>query len=160
MALDDNIENAAWRQSLRDFKAYLALERHLSQNPVEAYLRDVAHLARYAQQQGRGPDAVDLELLRGLLVQLTDAGVAIASQCRIVSGWRTFYKMMVVSDAMDENPAELLDMPRGSRHLPDVFSDSEVKDTYEKYIVQDMLVDREGNIAAHTILDYLAEDEK
>lgn len=93
---------------------------------MEAYLRDVSHLALYAGGQKIGPTEVTLETLQGLVAQLHDAGIALATQCRIVSGLRTFYRMMLMSDAIDANPAELLEMPRTSRHLPDVLTNEEV----------------------------------
>ena len=72
------------------------------------------------------PSEVTLDHLRGLVAELHDAGVALATQCRIISGLRTFYRMMLIEDAVDANPAELLEMPRSSRHLPDVLTDDEV----------------------------------
>ena len=126
MNIIESIENPEWKRALRDFRSYLKLERQLSENSVEAYLRDVSHLALYAGGQKIGPTEVTLETLQGLVAQLHDAGIALATQCRIVSGLRTFYRMMLMSDAIDANPAELLEMPRSSRHLPDVLTNDEV----------------------------------
>ena len=126
MNIIESIENPEWKRALRDFRSYLKLERQLSENSVEAYLRDVSHLALYAGGQKIGPTEVTLETLQGLVAQLHDAGIALATQCRIVSGLRTFYRMMLMSDAIDANPAELLEMPRTSRHLPDVLTNEEV----------------------------------
>jgi len=111
---------------MRSFHTYLKLERNLSDNSIEAYLRDVAHLARYAIGEGKKPETVDLEDLRALLELLNDTQIALASQSRIVSGLRTFYRMLVVEDVVKENPVALLEMPRSSRHLPDVLSNDEI----------------------------------
>lgn len=111
---------------MRSFHTYLKLERNLSDNSIEAYLRDVAHLARYAIGVGKKPETVDLEDLRALLELLNDTQIALASQSRIVSGLRTFYRMLVVEDVVKENPVALLEMPRSSRHLPDVLSNDEI----------------------------------
>ena len=112
--------------ALHQLRRYLRLERGLSGNSVEAYLRDVSHLARYAVAIGKGPAEIGQEDLRDLLAEMNEADIALATQSRIVSGWRTFYKMMVMSDEVKENPAELVEMPRTSRHLPDVLSDDEI----------------------------------
>lgn len=104
----------------------MKLERQLSVNSIEAYLRDVAQLARFATEHGVEPGAVDLDLLRHFVAMLHDMGVALATQCRIVSGLRTFYRMMVIEDAVNDNPAELLEMPRSSRHLPDVLTNDDI----------------------------------
>ena len=122
----ESVTDSDWKRALRSFRAYLKLERQLSDNTIDAYLRDVSHLALYAVETGKKPEEIELPDLRGLVAQLYDAGVALATQCRIVSGLRTFYRMMLVEDAVKANPVELLEMPRGSRHLPDVLTDDEV----------------------------------
>ncbi|MBP5327862.1 MAG: tyrosine recombinase [Bacteroidales bacterium] len=126
MNIIESIDEPKWKRAIRDFRSYLKLERQLSDNSIDAYLRDVSHLAQYAIDNNRAPDEISLEDLRGLVAILHDMGVALATQCRIVSGLRTFYRMMLLEDAVDENPVDLLEMPRGSRHLPDVLTNEEV----------------------------------
>lgn len=116
----------AWRRALRDFAAYLRLEKGLAANSVEAYGRDALHLARYASSAGVDPQQVSLDLLRDLLGELVDADIAVASQCRMISGWRVFFRMLIVDDDIADNPAELLDMPLHPQHLPDVLTDDDI----------------------------------
>ncbi len=126
MNIVESIDDPKWKRAIRDFRSYLKLERQLSDNSIDAYLRDVSHLAQYAIDNKRAPEEISLDDLRGLVAILHDMGVALATQCRIVSGLRTFYRMMLLEDAVDENPVDLLEMPRGSRHLPDVLTNDEV----------------------------------
>ena len=126
MNIVESIDDPKWKRAIRDFRSYLKLERQLSDNSIDAYLRDVSHLAQYAIDNKRAPEEISLDDLRGLVAILHDMGVALATQCRIVSGLRTFYRMMLLEDAVDENPVDLLEMPRGSRHLPDVLTNEEV----------------------------------
>ena len=126
MSIIETITNPSWKRALRSFRTWLTLERQLSANSIEAYLRDVAHLAQFADERGLPPEQITLDHLRQFVALLHDMGVALATQCRIVSGLRTFYSMMVVEDAVKENPAELLEMPRASRHLPDVLTNDDV----------------------------------
>lgn len=111
---------------MRDFETHLRLERNLADNSVQAYLRDVAHLRRWAEPQGISPHGVTAEHLKLLLKQLNEVDVAVATQCRIISGLRTFYRMMVLDDALGENPAALVEMPARPRHLPDVLSNDDI----------------------------------
>lgn len=115
-----------WTQHIRDFEAHLRLERNLSGNSVQAYLRDVEHLRRFAEPLGLSPEAVGKEQMNELLLQLNEAGIAVATQCRIISGWRAFFRMLVIEGLLKENPAELLDMPSRGKHLPDVLTDDDV----------------------------------
>lgn len=115
-----------WTQHIHDFEAHLRLERNLSGNSVQAYLRDVEHLRRFAEPLGLSPEAVGKEQMNELLLQLNEAGIAVATQCRIISGWRAFFRMLVIEGSLKENPAELLDMPSRGKHLPDVLTDDDV----------------------------------
>jgi len=123
----------SWSQHIRDFEVHLRLERNLSDNSVQAYLRDVEHLRRFAEPLGLEPEAVGAEQMNELLKQMNEAGQsttggspAVTSQCRLISGWRSFFKMLVIEGILKENPAELLDMPTRGRRLPDVLTDEDV----------------------------------
>ena len=59
-------------------------------------------------------------------VYLNDLGIAPTSQRRIISGWRMFFKHLVIEDAIKENPADLLDLPLRPQHLPDVLTDEDI----------------------------------
>ena len=124
-----------WHRYIRDFEAHLRLERNLADNSVQAYLRDVEHLRRYVEPAGIEPQDVTVEHIQGLLKELAESGIAITTQCRIISGLRTFYRMLVIEDVIPENPAELVDMPTRPQHLPDVLTDEDVaaiQDTFDR----------------------------
>lgn len=115
-----------WQRCARNFETYLRLERNLAVNSVEAYMRDFAHLRRVAEPLGVGPAEVTEEHLRLLLKELNEAHVAVSTQCRILSGLRTLFKMMVLNDEIKESPADGIDMPMRPQHLPDVLSDQDI----------------------------------
>jgi integrase/recombinase XerD len=126
MNLVQSITDPEWRRALNAFRTYLKLEKQLSDNSIAAYLNGVSHLAQFAVETGKNPDQITLDDLRQLVGELHDLQVALATQCRIVSGLRTFYRMLVIEDVLKDNPAELLEMPRPSRHLPDVLTNEEI----------------------------------
>lgn len=115
-----------WNRCTRDFEAYLKLEKGLASNSVEAYLRDVGILRAYGEDHALGPTDFVLDTLQDVLDTLNAYGIAVTTQCRIISGWRSFFKMLVVNDDLADNPAELLDMPTRPKHLPDVLTDDEI----------------------------------
>lgn len=115
-----------WEKYVRDYEVFLRLEKHLADNSVEAYLRDVAHLRRYAERRGLDPCSVKLEDLQEFLVELNQVEVALSTQSRLLSGIRLFFRMLVMGDEIKENPADLIEMPRQSRHLPDVLNNEEI----------------------------------
>jgi integrase/recombinase XerD len=50
-----------------------------------------------------------------------------ASQARIISGIRTFYKYCLLEDITKKDPSTLLEAPKLTRHLPDVLSFTEIE---------------------------------
>lgn len=117
---------ASWRRNRRDFETYLHLEKGLADNSIQAYLRDFDHLARFMSEQNTDSEHVDVEQLRQLLALLNDTGIASTSQRRMIAGWRMFFHMLVVDDAVKDNPADLLDLPLRPKHLPDVLTDEDI----------------------------------
>ena len=115
-----------WQLARREFRKYLMLEKGMAKNSVEAYLRDMDHLLHFAEERGIAPESVSQSDLQALIAELNEVGIAITTQCRLISGWRSFFHMMVISDDIKENPASLLVMPTKPKHLPDVLSDSDV----------------------------------
>lgn len=120
-----NVEQI-WRREVRDFETYLKLEKGLADNSIQAYLRDIAHLSRFMQEQGVAPEEVTLDHLQLLLKQINETGIAPNSQRRMIAGWRMFFHMLVVEDAIKDSPADLLDLPIRPQHLPDVLTDEDI----------------------------------
>lgn len=115
-----------WKRNRRDYETYLKLEKGLADNSVQAYLRDFDHLARYMEEQEADSEHTTLEHLQQLLARLNEAGIAPASQRRMIAGWRLFFHMLVVEDAIKDSPADLLDLPIRPQHLPDVLTDEDI----------------------------------
>ncbi len=115
-----------WQQYKREFEAYLKLEKGLSENTLQAYLRDVAHMEQYFSGLSIGPLDVTTDHLRQLLNVIGDLELSPLTQRRMISGWRMFFNMLVVEDTIKDNPADLLDLPQKPDHLPDVLTDEEV----------------------------------
>ena len=106
----------------------MQLEKSLSQNSVEAYLRDVGKLANYIEvaKLSLQPDEVKHEHLEGFVKAIHELGLDARSQARIISGIKAFYKYLVMEDVLSINPAELLSAPKLSRKLPDTLSTEEI----------------------------------
>ena len=116
----------SWARHRRDYETYLKLERKMADNSVVAYMRDFAQLETFAVSQNLEPEDIKLHNLQLLLKQFTDLEIAPTTQRRMISGWRMFFHMLVIEDAIKESPADLLDLPIRPHHLPDVLNDDEV----------------------------------
>ena len=104
---------------------YLKLERNYSANTLEAYQRDLQKLLDYLPDNMSVKD-VQLEDLQDFSASLHDIGIGTTSQCRILSGIRSFFAYLQLDGHRPDNPCELLESPRLGEHLPEVLSSHEV----------------------------------
>lgn len=111
---------------VRRYVRYLKLERGLSANTLEAYQRDLEKLLAYLKRTGQHVVDVQLEDLQTFAAGLHDIGIGPRSQCRILSGVRSFYHFLIVDGYRDDDPTELLESPVLGEHLPEVLSTAEV----------------------------------
>lgn len=118
-----------WAPQIKSYKAYLQLEKSLSDNSVAAYLRDVEKLTLYLQQNNlkKTPADISLKDLQHFLRWIGQLGMTPASQARIISGIRSFYKFCVIEDLVKKDPTALLEAPRLKRALPDILSLEEIE---------------------------------
>jgi integrase/recombinase XerD len=118
-----------WEPYKKGFKAYLQLERSLSDNSVEAYLNDIEKLTTFLQSQqlAKSPDQVTLSDLQQFIKWIAELGMTQSSQARIISGIRTFYKYCLLEDISKVDPSTLLEAPKLVRHLPDTLSFEEIE---------------------------------
>ena len=121
---------AGWTSCMRGFRSWLELERGLSSNSVEAYLRDVQRLAFFAQNLAPAsfnPSEFSPEHVDGFIAQLFEEGLSRNSQSRILSGVRNFCKFLLIEGLIERDPLELVDSPRPERKLPDVLAVDEIQ---------------------------------
>lgn len=118
-----------WDIYLKGFKAYLQLERSLSANSIEAYLRDVEKLVQYLMSAGHKlpPDQVTLPHLQSFVQSIATLGMTATSQARIISGIKAFYKYLLLEDILKLDPTQLLEAPKTRRQLPDVLTFEEIE---------------------------------
>src|SRR6476646_7047154 len=118
-----------WESYKKGFKAYLQLEKSLSDNSVEAYLRDIEKLTGYFQQSNnlKTPAEVQLKDLEKFLKWIAELGLNATSQARIISGIRAFYKYCALENISTKDPTYLLEAPKLKRALPDLLSFEEIE---------------------------------
>lgn len=114
---------ADWNSALKGFKSYIRLERSLSGNTVEAYLRDVEKLYQFSETIGsKTPDKIETEDLKNFITWINELGMLPPTQSRVLSGIKAFYKYLIIENIITKDPAFLLESPKIARKLPDTLS--------------------------------------
>ncbi|MDQ3277107.1 MAG: site-specific tyrosine recombinase XerD [Bacteroidota bacterium] len=118
-----------WEPYKKGFKAYLQLERSLSDNSVKAYLSDLEKLTQFllSNDLKKPPAEIELKHLQGFVKWIAELGMTQTSQARIISALRTFYKYCLLEDISSVDPTTLLEAPKLKRALPDVLSFDEIE---------------------------------
>ena len=112
----------SWESSIKGFKSYLQIERSLSDNSVQAYIRDIKKFANYAIPLKLNELKIQRENISDFLVELKDDEIAARSQARIISGIKAFYKYLIIEDYIKYDPTELIESPKVGFKLPNTLS--------------------------------------
>ena len=118
-----------WLTAKKGFKNYLKLERSLSKNSIEAYLRDIDKITQFleAVDQKIGPLNIQAQNLKDLLQWINELGMLATSQARLISGIKAFFKYLILEDLIKQDPSALIEAPKTRRKLPDVLTILEIE---------------------------------
>jgi integrase/recombinase XerD len=118
-----------WEAYKKGYKAYLRLEKSLSDHSVDAYLHDVTKLTQYLQvvNQEKNPASLTLKDLQAFVKWIGELGMGATTQARIISGIRSFYKYLLTEQLITIDPSTLLEAPKTRRKLPDTLSFEEIE---------------------------------
>ena len=116
-----------WEIFARDYRRYIRLEKHLSENTVDAYMRDLEEFAHYIMRWfDVPPERVEQPMIERYMAWLYDEGRSRASQARRLSGIKSFYNFLLLGDRIEQLPTEYIEAPKARRALPDVLTLDEI----------------------------------
>jgi len=120
--------NVSWNDAIRGFGRYLRIERSLSPNSVEAYLRDVRRLCEWVTTRSGDtyPAALTYSDLSDFVAYIATKEDAVRTQARVISGIRSFFRYLLVENLITEDPSALLESPRTGMKLPEVLTVNEI----------------------------------
>lgn len=121
------------RRVLDDFEYYLKIERRMSFNTVEAYVRDVS---AFFENIGVSHEKTDSDHIIKYMSSLT---VSKRTQARVLSSLKSFFDWCILEKYREDNPCDRVDSPKIGRTLPDVLSVEEVEQMLEYYDEDDEL---------------------
>jgi len=116
----------SWEKSILEFKSYLKIERSLSDNTIDSYLRDVRKLSNFSQEKNLNELQITRTEVKEFIADINKEGISARSQSRIISGIKAFYKYLILEDYLKVNPTELIESPKIGMKLPDTLSVIEI----------------------------------
>jgi len=117
---------STWERYIKHFVSYLKIEKGLAENSIFAYQNDVVKLSEFSIDRNLEVVQLTYENLKEFVAVLYDLGLSARSQARIISGVKQFFGFMLLENIIDDDPSELLEMPKIGRKLPDVLSIEEI----------------------------------
>lgn len=115
-----------WDSYIKGFKAFLRLEKSNSENTISAYVHDVECFESYAIARHIQLQEITLADLQDFVKSELSVELATASQARMISGLKTFFKYLYLEEVLATNPTELLKAPKKDQYLPSVLSVEEI----------------------------------
>ena len=111
---------------VKEYVQWLRLEKSLAANTVEAYQQDLQKLLAFLRAEGLDVLDVSTDDLERFSAGLHDIGIHPRSQARILSGVKSFYHFLVLTDRLEADPGELLEGPKIGFRLPEVLTVEEI----------------------------------
>ena len=109
------------------FLHYLAAERRLAANTIDAYRADLfSFLSFAATQKILDPAGITLTHIRDYLSHCRQQGISSRSNSRRISCLRAFFRFLLAERLIDHDPTRLIDLPKPGRPLPKVLTVAEV----------------------------------
>jgi integrase/recombinase XerD len=120
----------SWKNYINGFRSYLMLERSLSENSVEAYIRDVNKLVDYLSINGikKSPKELTSKDISTFIQWIVKFGISANSQARLLSGIKAFYKYLILEEIIYKDPTLLIEGPKKGLKLPETLSTEEIDD--------------------------------
>lgn len=116
-----------WEEAGRAYRTHVKLVKRLSDNTVEAYMRDLRQFAHFILRQWDVPPRkVEQPMIERYMAWLFEHGREKTSQARSLSGIRSFFNFLLLEERIDASPAEFVAAPKFGRQLPDVLSTAEI----------------------------------
>ena len=110
----------------REYHTYLKLERGLSDNSVTAYELDFKRLKTYMEAHQIDVVRATFDDLQAFVFETFKEIKSAKTQARLLSSIHSFYRFLLYHRYIEQDPSELLEMPRVEKHLPEVLSLEEI----------------------------------
>ena len=102
-----------WKQAILDYNHYLNIERGLSENTIDNYIRDVKKFVAFLEKKevSNSPIQITEEFIQEFVYNISKK-ISPRSQARIISGLRSFFEYLIFENYRESNPTDLIEAPK------------------------------------------------
>ena len=138
-------------EDIVSYGAFLAGEKHSSQNTISSYLRDITQFSEYLENScDCDLRSADSNMVRDYMSWMQGRGKSAASVTRFLASVKSFYNYLMSQGVLKNNPAKGITAAKVERKYPEILSAKEV----ELFLEQPQCVDAKG-FRDHAMLELL-----
>lgn len=112
---------------LKEYLAYLKLEKNLAENTVSSYKNDLTSFLRFIEERKiDDPSQIESSLIISFFTNLEKVGLTSSSAARYYSSLKGFLNYLFANNYIKNNPIEKVSPPKLAKNLPGVLSVAEI----------------------------------
>lgn len=118
-----------FESALKQYLRFVQVEKGLAKNSVLSYKNDLDRYLRFVSRdlQIRQLGGITVTHIEQFLMELISMELSVSTIARNVSSIRSFHEFIVIEKLADANPAELIELPKKVKKLPEVLTAVEVE---------------------------------
>ncbi len=113
-----------WEICLKNYYNYISIERNLSPNSIDAYMRDVTQFSKF--QKTKNPLKITRKDIVKYIDYINTHDISARTQARILSGIRSLYDFLIFDDKLKIDPCEHIKTPKIGSKIPIVLTVEEI----------------------------------
>ncbi len=114
----------AWKQFLDNYNNHISIERSLSHNSVDSYMRDLMKIAKFFSNTS--PTLLKHTDIQKYITEMANTNISARSQARAISTLRSFFNFLILEKYIKSNPCEHIFSPKIGTKLPSVLTVQEI----------------------------------
>lgn len=118
-----------FESALKQYLRFVKVEKGLAENSVLSYKNDLERYLRFVTNDLKinNLGGIKVSHIENFLMELLSMELSISTVARNISSIRSFHEFVVVEKLADANPAELVELPKKAKKLPEVLTAIEVE---------------------------------
>jgi integrase/recombinase XerD len=118
-----------FESALKQYLRFVKVEKGLAKNSVLSYKNDLDRYLRFVSRdlQINNLGGITVTHIENFLMELLSMDLSMSTIARNISSIRSFHEFVVVEKLADANPAELVELPKKAKKLPEVLTAIEVE---------------------------------